>query len=229
MEAAARPAASFAPGLPHPGKKLVRVAGVHGDVGSPRVRIDEEDPFPGLAAILCAVNAAFLLGTVAVAHGRHEDDVGILRMDHDSAYPACPVEAHVGPCFSCIGRLVRTVADGQVLVVVSEPGLAGAGPDDVGVGRRYRHLPDEGDFLVIEDREPGDAAVDGLVDAACRVSGVVDPGIAGNPGYRRDAVARGSDMPVLELIEDLRIYRLGAGLIACKHDKSQGQYRDWIE
>ena len=164
-----------------------------------------------------------------MAHGSHEDDVGILGMNHDPAYPACPVESYVSPCLSCIGRLVRTVSDGQVLVVISEPDLTGSGPDDVGVGRRYGHLPDEGDFLVIEDREPGDAAVNGLVDAACRVSGVIDGGIAGNAGHGGDAVARGSDVAVFELVEDFGVDFLGAGLGPCQRDENQGKNRPWIE
>ena len=229
MQAASRPAASFPPGLPHPGKENIRIVGRHGDVGSARVRIDKENPLPGLSTIGGAVNAPLLLRSEAVAHGCHEDDVGILRMNHDPAYPARPVESHVSPCLARIGRFVGAVADGQVLVVISEPDLTGPGPDDVGIGRRHGHLPDEGDFLVIEDREPGDAAVNGLVNAACRVSGVVDGGVAGNAGYGGDAVARGSDMAVFELVEDFGVDFLGAGLGPCQGDENQGENRQWIE
>src|SRR4029450_6715371 len=65
-QAAARTAAGNVPevalGLPHRGEQQARVVGIHREVDRARDVAAIEDPFPGRAAILWAVHAAFAVG-----------------------------------------------------------------------------------------------------------------------------------------------------------------------
>src|ERR1700693_6211020 len=70
-----------APSLPERGKQNVRIAGIEGHVDASRVLILIENFLPVLAAIDCAENAAFDVGSIGMAEGGHENDVGIIRID----------------------------------------------------------------------------------------------------------------------------------------------------
>src|SRR4029078_3997693 len=87
-QAAARTAAGNVPevalGLPHRGEQQARAVWIHGEVDRARDVAAVEDPFPGRAAILRAVDAALAVGAEDVAQDRDIDEVGILRMDADA-------------------------------------------------------------------------------------------------------------------------------------------------
>src|SRR6266478_4222276 len=70
-------------GLPEAGEKHVWVGRIEADVGGTGVRILEEYPFPGLAAVLRAIDAAFWVGAEGVAEHRGVGDVRVGRVyDH---------------------------------------------------------------------------------------------------------------------------------------------------
>src|SRR4030095_14864884 len=117
-QAAARTATGNVPevalGLPHRGEQQARVVGIHREIDRARDVAAIEDPFPGRAAILGAVDAALAVGPEDVAQHRDIDEVGILRMDADPANELAVPEADVLPAASGIGRLVDAVAVGHV-------------------------------------------------------------------------------------------------------------------
>src|ERR1041384_2321080 len=186
-EPASRAAALPAPGveleLPHSGPEDARVSGVHDQVGRAGRIVDEEHPLPGLPAVHGAVDAALGLRPVAVALGGGEDDVRVGGVDHDPRDAAGVLEAHEGPVLPGVGGLVDPPAHRDV---APDPRLAGAGPDDVGVGRGRRERADRGDRLVVEDRLPVDAAVAALPDPARCGAGVVGERIADDAGHGGD-------------------------------------------
>src|SRR6266478_5532373 len=71
--------------LPEAGEKHVWVGRVEADVGGAGVCILEEYPFPGLAAVLRAVDAAFRVRAEGVAEHRGVGDLGVGWVDDHCA------------------------------------------------------------------------------------------------------------------------------------------------
>src|SRR5205823_12237570 len=77
--------------------------------------------------------------------------------------------------------------------------LAGSGPDDIGIGRRYSERTDRGDRLIIENGNPLLPAVAGLPDAAGRRARIVDERITRHAGDGDHPVSFGTDVAPREL------------------------------
>ena len=144
---------------------MLGLCGIDGDIGDAGVFVDDEGLGPGGAAVGALVDAALFVGTPEIAERRDVHDVGIGGMDDDAADVVGLLEAQMRPGGAAIHRLVDAIAPGGALAIV---GLAGAHVEDGGVGRREREVADGGVGLIVEDGLPGDAAVDGLEDAAAR-------------------------------------------------------------
>ena len=111
---------------------------------------------------------------------------------------------------AAVERAVDAVADRDAVARVP---LARAHPDDVRIGLVDGDGADRGDRLVVEDRRPGEAAVDRLPDAAGGAAGVQDVGIGLDDVDRRHAAAHGggADRARLEAGEQIRIEAGGGG------------------
>src|SRR5439155_23472041 len=120
-------------------------------VDGPGLRVLLEDLLPRFAAVLGAVDAALGVGPEGVTQYRGKGDVGVARVDGHLADLAFLLP-DVQPVLAAVGRSVNAVADDDV---AADVGLAGAGVDDVGVGRRNGDAADGGIDLVVKDGFPG--------------------------------------------------------------------------
>ena len=223
VDAAAGSAAELAPGvhldLPHAGEQGPRVVRVHRESRAADVVAGAEHALPVLAAIRRPENAAFRLGPCHATEYAREDDVGVGRMDDDSADAAGFWQAHVGPGPARVRRLVDAIA--HHIAVADDPRLAGARPDDARIGRRHRECADRGDGLLVENRRPAIPAVGRFPDTAGRRPRVIDTRIAGNARDRGDAIAHfRADEPELELTLFVGVRLVGVGR------QSRAQQRD---
>jgi hypothetical protein len=173
---------------------------VDGDVVDAGVGIDGEGLLPGGAAVEGAVDAALLIGSPEVALGGDVDDVGVGGVDDDASDVVALFESDVGPGGAAVHRLVDAVAPGGALAIVR---LACAGVEDGGVGGGEGEVANGGVGLVVEDRGPGLAAVEGFEDAAGRGADVDDARVRLDDGEVVDAAAHGggSDIAELEIFE----------------------------
>src|SRR5262249_36368082 len=147
-DAAARSAAGAIPGaqlkLPHSGEEDARIVGIHGQIGAAGVFVDLQDLLPRLPAVCGAEDSALRLCSVGVAERAGKDDIRIARIDEHAADAAGLLESHQSPRLASIERAIDTYSDGDV---AADERLAGAGPDDVGVGRGDRERSDGGHRL----------------------------------------------------------------------------------
>ncbi len=94
---------------------------------------------------------------------RDVNDVGILRVNHDTPDMVGIGEPHVLPGVTGVERAIDAVAPGGALPVV---GFTRAGPNDAGVGGGDGDRADGGDCFVVEDGLPGDEGVAGFPNPA---------------------------------------------------------------
>ena len=134
-------------------------------------------------------------------------------MDDHAADTACCPESHVRPGLAGVGRLVHTIAHGDVRTDVR---FAGADPDDGRIRHRHRQRARGVCVLLVEDRPPDDPSVGRLPDAAARRAGVVREGIPHHARNRRESVSDGTDMP-----ERQRAERIGRDLL--RRQRIQGR------
>jgi hypothetical protein len=85
-------------------------------------------------------HAALVAGTAWVAHARHEDDVGVRRVDDDAADLLDVAQADVPPRSSAVGGLEDAVADAEIRTMKA---LAAANVDDIGVDGATATSPTE--------------------------------------------------------------------------------------
>ena len=172
-DAAAGTAAVEAPRLPPPlvrrREQGVGVGRVHHDVDEAGVVVDELRVGPGLAAVAGLVEAALRVGPEEVPDRGDVDDVGILGMDDHAADRLGFLQPDILEGLAGVGGLVDAGAERRALAVV---GLAGADVEDVGIRLRQGEVADRRHRLLVEERRPGRAVVDGLPQAAGRVGDV---------------------------------------------------------
>ena len=106
------------------------VAGLEGKIDRARVGVEEKHARPVLAAVVGAEDAALRVGAIGVAQCRHENALGIARIDEDAADLARVLQADLAPVLAAVGRFVHPVAMRDVGAHI---GLAGADIDRVGV------------------------------------------------------------------------------------------------
>ena len=147
-KSAARPAAGPAPSvnfeLPHAGKQDAGIVGIHGHVRATRVFVEKQGLFPGFSSVGGAEDAALRLRPIGVAERAGEHDVWIPRIDDDIADTASFLETHRGPGLARVSGFVNSVAYRNV---ASNKGLAGSGPDDIGIARSHCQRADRRDWL----------------------------------------------------------------------------------
>ena len=164
------------------------IAGIDHQVGRAGARIDVEHPAPGLAAVDRLEHPALRVLPPDLAEGRHPGDVRVGGMQHDAVDVLRLLQPQVGPGLAAVERAVDAVADRDAVARVP---LARAHPDDVRIGLVDGDGPDRGHRLVVEDRRPGEAAVDRLPDAARGAAGIHDVRIGLDDVERRQAAAHG--------------------------------------
>ena len=170
--------------LPRAGDDDVRILLRHLQARATGVLIDEQHVLPGLAAVFAAEHAAFLLRTGGAAERADEHEVFVRRMDDDRADAAGVGKSHLRPRLAGVGRLVDAVA--HHVHVADRPGFTGAGPHDIRIAWRDRERTDRLRGLVVERRLPRQPAVGGFPHATGRRARVIDAGLAGDTGRRRD-------------------------------------------
>ncbi len=196
-------AAAPAQPVPRGGEEDVRVLGVQLQVDEARGVVDGEHLLPAPAAVGRPVDAPLRVGAPEVAEGGHPRRLRVVGMDGDAADLGGLLEPDVLPAPAAVGGAVDAVAPG---VRPQRVPLAGADPDDVGVGGGDGHVGDRPRALVVEDRRPGGAGVPGLPEPAggqARVDG--GAAVALGDGQRRDAAGRvrGADEAGLELLQQV--------------------------
>ena len=125
--------------LPDAGIEHAGVCGVDRDVDCPGDIALVEDLLPGLAAILCAKDAALFIRAGHVAESCDIGDVRILRVDAQGADLLRVCQADMRPGVTGVGRFVDTVAVGGVPADIP---FAHAGVNDVWIGVGYGDCSD---------------------------------------------------------------------------------------
>ena len=163
MESASRSAARAPPRvdleLPHSGEHHARILRVHRQIGASCVLVNVEHPGPCRAAVRCAKHAALRLRPVGVAKRTDEYNVGIVRMNDRARNAPRLFQPHQRPRPTRIHRFVHPLTDRDVRANLP---LAGAGPDDAGVGLRDRERANRLHGEAVEHRRPIHPAVGGL-------------------------------------------------------------------
>src|SRR6185369_7910435 len=145
------------------GVEDVGAFGIDGDIGDAGVFVDGQRLGPVSASVGALVDATLFVRPPEIAERGDVHDVGIGGMDHDAADVAGVLQAEVGPGDAGIHRLVDAIAPRRTLSIV---GLAGADVENRRIGWREGEVTDGGIRLIVEDRLPGVAPVDGLEDSA---------------------------------------------------------------
>ena len=182
--------------LPHAGEQVARVDGIQCDVGAAGVLVHEEHLLPAVAAVHGAEDAPLRLRPVGMAEGADVYDVGVGRMDGEPGNAPGLLQPHERPGPPRVGGLVGPLPHGDV---AADLPLAGARPDDVGIGHGHAQRTDRLNRLVVEDGVPVHAAVGGLVDAPGGRPEVVGVRVARDAGGRGEAVALGPDVAPLKV------------------------------
>src|SRR2546425_1857671 len=124
--------------------------------------------------------------------------VRIIWINYDPPDSSCLFQTHLSPCLTRVGGFVDPVANRDM---AADPCFASPGPDDVGVRGRHRQRPDGRNRLVVEDRRPMRAAVDGFPNSARGRADVVDVWLTGHARDRGRAVADRPDITPTERAE----------------------------
>ena len=175
---------------------------IEGDVDAARVFVFVENFLPGLAAIGRAENAALCVRAIGMPQRRHENDVGIRRIDDDFADRARIPQANVLPGLAAIERLVNAVA---VRDVAANAGFARSDVEDVRDSSSHTAMLPIADVpSLIENRGPSHRAVGGLPHSAAGRAEIIGRGIARNSGRgQRASAAKGTDQAILHSLESL--------------------------
>ena len=191
------------PRLPQGGVDHVRVPGLEDDVDRAGVGVRPQDLPPVRPAVGRLEEPALGVRAVGVAERRHEDHVGVARIDLDAPDLLRVPEADEAPGGAAVDRLEDPLALGDVRAHV---GLAGADVEHPRVRRRHRQRPDRAHRLLVEDRPPGAPGVDRLPDAAVDRPEVEVVRLARHPRHREHpAAAERPDEPPVEILEQRRV------------------------
>ena len=175
-----------APRLPQRRVDDLRVSGVGGEVDRAGVGVLVEHLGPRAAAVAGAKHAAIGVRPVGMTQRRHQDDVGVARIDHDLPDVARALESHELPVVAPVRGLVDAGAVGDV---GADGGFARADVDDLGIRRRDGERTDRRDLLAIEQRLPGHAGVGGAPHAAVHRAEIKRRGVTGQAGDGQHAAA----------------------------------------
>ena len=191
--------------LPHPGKQLLRILGVHDQIADPRALVHEEHALPRPPTVRRLVYAPLLAVAPRRPHHAHISDTGVRRVEHDPVNALGLFEPQERPRLSPVERSIDAGAHTGAVPRVS---FARAHPDDVGMRLAHRDGPDARDSLVVEDGPPGLSSVDRLPQSTRCGSYVDDVGIGHESVDRRDpsAHARWSDVSGRHRVQQLRRY-----------------------
>src|SRR5207237_7211145 len=173
----------------------VRVRRVDAHVVAARVLVFVEHLLEGVSPVGGSENAALGVRTVRVAERRDEEAIGIARVDVNHRDHLRVAQPEMSPCPPRVGRLVDTVADGEI-----GPNDAGAGPDvdDVAIGGRDGNGANRSGRLIVEDRLPRRTVVGGAPYAAVVEPDIEHVRLAGHAGERARAARAGAgDRPPL--------------------------------
>ncbi len=163
VNSAARTSDNIVPSLPIalPGNGIqdLIIGRVDGNFHNTYLLGNVEDLFPCLATVGGFKNAALLVVGVLMAKGSNIHDVIILRIDDDAADVVSVVESHVLPCATRVDRFKYPRPGKRTTCHVR---FTSADPDQVRVLVRYRDDRDRGSRLVLKDRFPSRAIVEGF-------------------------------------------------------------------
>ena len=168
---------------------------------------------PGAAAIGGAEYPTFRIPRPLPPQRRDIHDAGIGGVDQHLGDVVRLRETHVRPAAPRVGGAEHPCT-GIGIAGIARLRLAGADPHDVGVAARHRHVADRECALVLEDRAPGEAVVDGLPEVPRSDAGVDGAGVPGRDCDRLDARAdlHGAGRPPRQAAEPAVIcHRLVAG------------------
>src|SRR5262245_9544500 len=227
-ESTTRAAAGAAPGmnleLPHAGKQHPRVVGIHRDVGTASILVDEERTGPRSTTVRGFVDAAILLRAVGVTQCAREHDVRVFRVDDDARDTGGSFQTHARPGFPGVERFVDAVADRDV---AADECFAGTGPHRARIAGGHGERANRLDVLGVEHRLPVRAVIDRLPDAAGCRTGVIDVRTARHARYGDHAIADRSDVPEFQRAECVgrRTRRLGGDQDAAEPRQRKHEHR----
>ena len=203
-------AAAEAPGcathLPECGIDDVGVGGIEGQVDAAGLRVLVKNFFPGLAAVLCAEDAAFFVISEGMAERGYEGDVGIFGINDQAADGMGVCQADELPGGSGVDGFVDAVA---AYYVATHAGFAGADVDDVRIGLGDGDGADGGRGVLcfVEDGLPIEATVGRFPDSAGDRAHVVGVILSDYAGYSDNAAsAERADEAVLEGLPGVFIF-----------------------
>ena len=178
-------------------EQRVGVVVVHDEVDDARVLVDVEDLLPRRAAVRRLEQPPLLVRAPQVADRADVGDIGVARIDLDSADVARVLEADVRPRPPRVRGPEHADAPRRTLAVRR---LARPHPHHVGVRGGHAYRPDRGGGLIVEHRIPRHPVVRRLPHAPGPEPDVEDAGVALDDGEVRHPPAhdRGSQLPKIE-------------------------------
>src|SRR5205807_1576615 len=186
---AARGAAAFQhPGMalhgPQTGEKDQGIIGVHDQRADAGGVVDKQGLLPGLAAIGGAKDAALSVGSPDMPQNTHDNDVGVVRINHDVGDLAGISKSHEFPGGPGIGREVDPFAGDQIVAGIR---LARPHPHQIGIGGGQGNRANGDSSFFFKDGLPGESAILGHEHAASTRPGKIDVGLAWYSYHGSDA------------------------------------------
>ena len=191
------------PPFPGRGEERFIIGRIAGDIDRAGEAAGRKRMSPGPAAVGRTIDAARIAGAEEMADRGDDDVIGILGIDPDLADIFGVVKAEVGPVFAAVAAAIDAAPG---LDVIARLGLAGAGVDHLGIGRRHGNRADGRAWPMVEHAAPRAAAVVGFPDAPARCAKVKGVGFARSA--RNDRRPAGAERPQFAPLQHLRQARV---------------------
>ena len=143
----------------------IRIPGIANDVVDTGVVTDVQNVVPGFAATFGLIRSAVASRSPRRPLCRHEDKVGIAGIDVD--FPNLPriLQPHACPVLAAVKGFIDSIAVTECPLAVV---FARAGPNDIRVLWIHSQTSDGMGAVIIKNRPPCRAGVDGFPDVATR-------------------------------------------------------------
>ena len=193
--------------MPDAGQQKLRVSGTDCQIGDADLGPLIENSGPMHSAIGGFIDTALLVRTISMPQCADIDDIGVLRVDDDSANVARVLKADMQPGSTSIHRFVHAVAKGEGRPNV---GLAGSGINSLRIGRRNRKSANRCDRLPIKDRSPDNTGISRLPNPTVYGAKIEGSRIARHASHGHDpAPSKRPNQPPFEPAEEFWRNRLG--------------------
>src|SRR5205807_5274728 len=135
-------------------------------------------------------------GSPDMPQNTHDNDVGVVRINHDVGDLAGISKSHESPGGASIGREVDPFAGNQIVAGIR---LARPHPHQIGIGGGQGNRANGDSSFFFKDGLPGESAILGHEHAASTRPGIIDVGLAWYSYHGRDAPSTYSWTQIAEL------------------------------